>query len=1623
MRASRSAREAVLHEVVALVRANSGDDDAGPARIDNAENLVERYFATMATEDLVQRSPADLDGALRTHWHLARSRPAGVANVAVFAPDVSRHGWTSSHSVVQVVTDDMPFLVDSVANAVRRQGCAVEQVIHPTSSVARDEAGQLVGSIGSAPADAPVESFLHVEFDRETDPEILQRIDREVRAALADVRVAVNDWRALQGRAREIGAKLRAEANRLAASELADAALSAGDREEEAALFEWIADDHFTLLGAIDVSFHGGASSSDEASALGILRGDREGTARDVFVAPSTIQAKVPLLVTKTESDSTIHRAAPLDLVVVQQVGSDGVVVGARCLVGLFTSDAYLSSPTEIPLLRRKVAEIVARSGLNPKGHAGKELKTILESHPRDELFAATTDELEATALAVLALAERRRVLLLARHDANRRAWSCLVYLPRDRYTTEVRRRIQDILLSALGGVSCAYTTTLSDSALARLHFTVKVHDGVAATEGSTLDLEVVEQQIAAAVRSWTDDLRASLSSHVGEELGRDLQARYGAAFPGSYSADVSGRMAVVDVLAFEKMRATEAMVIELRRSVDAPSGSARLKLYVPGAPLVLSDVLPVLTNLGAQVHDERPCAVKIDGKAAHLYDLGISANSSLEDPDAQDRLAEAFAATWLGQNTDDGFNRLVLAAGLRWTEVRVLRAYARYLRQLGFTYSQGYIEAAFLEQPAITKSLVELFAVRFDPDRVEENLSAVEARANELLVMIHQALEAVPSLDQDRILRAYVTLIGATLRTNCYQHGADGQQRPTLAFKLDPSSIPDAPLPRPKFEIFVSSPRVEGVHLRMGSVARGGLRWSERPEDFRTEVLGLMKAQAVKNAVIVPAGAKGGFIVRRPPAERSALMDEVVACYQLFVGSLLDLTDNRVADQVVAPERTVRYDGDDPYLVVAADKGTATFSDIANDIAVSRGFWLGDAFASGGSQGYDHKAMAITARGAWESVRQHFRRIGQNPETDPITAVGIGDMSGDVFGNGMLLSRSMRLVAAFDHRHIFLDPNPDAHASFGERQRLFAQPRSSWADYDTSLISMGGGVHARSAKAIDISEPVRCALDLGPEVASMTPTALISAILRAQVDLLWNGGIGTYVKASTETHQAAGDRANDVLRIDATELRAKVVGEGGNLGFTQLGRIEFARRGGFINTDAIDNSAGVDTSDHEVNLKILLDQVVRDGELTTKHRNEVLARMTDDVAAHVLRDNIDQNRLLVNSLAGASSMLELHARYIGHLEEVARLDRDLEGLPSESAIAARRAAGEGLTAPELAVLVAYTKLYLQDQLLASGAEDPAFETVLREYFPGEASQSFGPWIDKHPLHKEIVAVGAVNQMVNRNGVTFAFRMAEETQAAPADIIRAHMAASNILRADDFWNAVCALDNVATTTTQTELFLECDRAVERVTRWLLRNRRTPVSVQGAIDEFAASLATIDDGFEHTLSGGEAHNAAERRARWVELGVPVELATTASHLDVVPAAMDMVELSKREGLTGTQINDVSALWFSVDQALDLSSLRERIGALPRDDRWQSLARAALRDDLVGEHTALVGSVLASTAFADEPAVRVARWVEARSAVIDRYLTLAGDAQSERAQLVPLAPLSVVLRELRSLARIR
>jgi len=1653
--------------------------------IGDVANYLSAYYRHVGSDDLSVAGPGRVAAVAMAHARLAAQRPQGRALVSVRPGDDA--ALDPSADVIDIVTDDMPFLVDSITMELANHGLSARLVVHPQLRVRRDLTGALRDVLGQVGADQPselatavgasgheevVESWTHIEV-APLAPGEAESVAADLRRVLGDVRVAVEDYERMRARAVSLADEVLAPQGEAVLA--THGKPGAGDRPgrsradspaEVAELLRWLADGHFTFLGYREydlvVGPDGMALTAVPGTGLGILRHDRVGPGSFAKL-PDEVKARALepqlLIVTKANSRSTVHRPSYLDYVSVKRFGPDGTVVGEYRFLGLYTHAALAESIKSVPVLRRKLAEVLELSGIAADSHDGKEVAEVLDFYPREELFMTSVADLAAMTAGVHVLRERRQTRLFLRKDIYGRYVSCLIYLPRDRYTTQVRLRAQEILQRAYDADQVDYSVQVGESPVARLHLVVRAARGRQLPDADPADLE---RAVAAAIRSWDDDLGVEAAATFGPQRARELLTQIGAWIPATYKTDVPASAAVTDFARILRLRDSDRDIdFELWESEnyiggvpaeaddDVPGAKLvwRLTIYRTGGPITLTDVLPRLQHMGVDVVDEHPyefspaqagateagddgpagvdsvaaAAASPDAQPFWIYDFGLRRRPMRDGQAAGDidlisnqrvreQIESALAALWDGRTEDDGFNALVLDAQLTWRQVAVLRAYAKYLRQAGSTFSQSYIERALRSNTQIARLLVMLFESRFDPAKVAGQVERSEAITEE----ITGALDAVTSLDEDRILRSYLGLITSTLRTNYYS-SAFGPV-PYLVFKLDARAVPDLPAPRPRFEMFVYSPRFEGVHLRFAGVARGGLRWSDRREDFRTEILGLAKAQEVKNSVIVPSGAKGGFVCKQlpDPAQRDAYQAEVLTCYRMFISSMLDVTDNLESGAVVPPASVVRHDGDDPYLVVAADKGTATFSDTANEIAMSRGFWLGDAFASGGSEGYDHKKMGITARGAWESVKYHFSTRGVDVDTDDFTVVGIGDMSGDVFGNGMLLSRHIKLVAAFDHRHVFLDPDPDPQASFAERRRLFDLPRSSWADYDLALISAGGGVWPRSAKSVPLSPQVRAMLGISDQETSLSPDALISAILIAPVDLLWNGGIGTYVKASSQPNADVGDRSNDAVRVDASAVRAKVVGEGGNLGLTQEARVEYALAGGLVCTDFIDNSAGVDTSDHEVNIKILLDREVRAGSLTEAGRNELLQQMTGEVADQVLEHNYQQVRVLAAAAAQSAQMLHVHARYIRRLERDGRIRRRLDVLPGDREVAERRSARTGLVVPEFAVLLAQTKIAAAEEVVASALpDDPYLRRVLVGYFPSPLRRSYADGMGGHRLHREIITTSVVNDMVDRSGITFAFRLNEETGASVPEITAAWLVAREVFDMPGFWAQVEALDGKVETGVQIQAMLEGRKLTERAARWLISFRRPPFDIQSTIDFFADGVLTVAGSLPKMLAGRDLAGFSERQEMYTARHVPAGLADRIAAMVPAYSAFDIVDIAHG---TGRSVEETTEVYFDLADRLEIARLRDMITALPRDDRWGTMARGAIRDDLYTAHAALTRDVLTVTE-PGSPEQRLAAWVLRNDSAVRRATQTLSEIWESN--VFTFATLSVAVRAVRTL----
>lgn len=1486
-------------------------------------------------------------------------------------------------ATIEILGDDMPFLVDSIAAELARHELTVYSLIHPVLRVKRDASGKLLqvkerGDSAAQPEEESgviTESYMHITISPLPEEIPQKTLLEDLRRILRTVHITVADWRAILNK---IPGTLDIVSN-------APASFRKEDIEEVKDFFRWLHNNNFVFLGYLEYDFPEGKEEAfrlSPDSELGLFRME------DCHLKPQGLKglpqevvhfARNPQLVeiTKSNLKSPVHRPTHMDYVSVKRFDENGKVVGENRFLGLFTSRVYYQSADDIPIIRRKIARTLERANFDPVSHNGKALKAIMEFFPRDELFQISEEDLFTTSMGILSLDARPDVRLFVRQDVFERFVSCLLYVPRERFSTYLRERIQEIIENAYDGKITAHYTQVTDSPLARLHLIVKTTPG----HVPAVDIPQVERTISKVTNLWSDSLLEALIAHHGARKGEQLFRVYRNAFPSNYISHYSTEGAVFDIQKIEEATASHYLALDLFRKTHDAEGIIRLKLYNPKDQVPLSDILPMLENMGFRVLDETPYLITPKGDNLHpvwIRDLRLTSpgSASIDMEALKPRFEAAMARVWKNAVENDGFNALVLKAGLHWRDAVLLRAYSKYLKQTGLSYNQDFIIHALAANPHICRKLVELFYARFEPQQQEGSTK----RQTEIVKNIDTLLMTVSNLAEDRVIRLFINVIDSTLRTNFFQLSAEGSEKDYISFKIDSQKVAELPLPRPFREIFVYSIRTEGIHLRGGKVARGGLRWSDRHEDFRTEILGLMKAQMVKNTIIVPVGSKGGFVVKQPPIEggREAMMQEGIACYKTFLRGLLDVTDNIINGTITPPVSVVRHDEDDPYLVVAADKGTATFSDIANGISAEYGFWLGDAFASGGSVGYDHKKMAITARGGWVSVTRHFREMGKEISQEDFTVTGIGDMSGDVFGNGMLLSRHIRLVAAFNHMHIFLDPNPDAETTYKERERLFNLPRSTWADYDAKLISKGGGIYARSEKTIPITPEVREVLDLPADMTALAPDALVKAILRAPVELLWNGGIGTYIKAKTESHEEVGDRSNNAVRVNGEELRCSIIGEGGNLGVTQRGRIEFARKGGRINTDALDNSAGVSCSDHEVNIKIALAAATESRKITLEERDALLLEMTEEVAALVLRDNELQNQALSNAEAQGYHILESRARLIRTMERKGLLNREIEFLPTDEEIADRRVKKLGFTRPELAVILAYSKLALYQEILDSSLPDaPYFKKSLIEYFPVAMRQKFEEEIVNHPLRREIIATVITNSMINRVGSAFFYAMAEDYGVHTCDVVRAFIVTRDAFSLRSLWKSIEGLTGSVTAAVQADMFVEINHFVSRVTGWFLRNYPQPIDISQAMLNFEPGVREFM-ALSHAIGSEVIRQAAERKYdRFVGVDVPKDIATRIADLEALSSACDVVRVALN---TSLPVKEVGHIYFELGQQLQLGWLRIAAEKMPVDSHWDRIAITSIVNDLFDQQRRLTQNVITGMEEQDDAKVAVQKWQE-------------------------------------------
>lgn len=1595
--------------------------------------LIPAYFPRISDAEYETYGPKALAASAARHYDVAGGFDGTTPVVSLTNLSASDADYAGNRTVINIVLPDTRYTLSSIISELTGAGHNIRAVRHPI--IVTERAGDQLQIVPSAelsrtttstsalPTITPgmssttraKESWVHLEIDQVPE-EQFDELRAQIARVLEYVIAAEADREQMRSRAHELAEQLRSAPPR---PELADEAV------ESAELLDWLSG-RFAFLGyreySLDTTGEELSLHPIEGTAMGIssLRPPRS-SQLSKNVAARAEEPRV-LVLTKANSRSHVIRRSYLDYLGVKTYDENGAIVGERRFVGLYTSGMYNASVLDIPVIRQKVAWVLRESGVERDTHSGDELLSILETYPRDDLFHADVEEIFEVVMQVLDLKEKRESRVFIRRDPYARYVSVLVYVPRDLYDTDSRLRVEKVLREAYAADTVDFDVLLSESALARLHFVARVPRNISLPE---VDADTVSEQITSALRSWSEDVWENLAPHNARHTAAELdRARtWSEAFPPSYIEYNTPQDAVEDIALFEKLDSDDEPLVKMVRPRGVPRNQARLSFYRLN-PAGLSEILPFLSNLGASVIDERPYVIDLpDGSCRYIYDFGLEFEDEISSQDFE-RIEEAFAAGWKGLRETGSMDRLIVA-GLPWQDLAVLRAFTHYLRQAGFSYSDKYLGSVFTSNPDLSALLLGYFHAKFDPDLTpavgtrEEHISQIHDR-------IEQALSEVTSLDADRVLRAVLSLIDATVRTNVFQP-QDGSLPRAAVYKILPPQLDFVPKPKPAYEMWVYSPEVEGVHLRFGKVARGGLRWSDRRDDFRTEVLGLVKAQMVKNALIVPTGAKGGFVPKQlpdPAQDRDAWQAAGQAAYEVFINALLDVTDNLEytpeGNVVVHPERTVIHDDDDSYLVVAADKGTARFSDVANGIAASRGFWLGDAFASGGSVGYDHKAMAITSRGAWKSVERHFRELGVNTATDDFTVVGIGDMSGDVFGNGMQRSEHIKLVAAFDHRDIFIDPDPDPAQSFAERRRLFELPRSSWQDYNPELISAGGGVYPRSAKSVKLSE--QAAKRLGMSPGQYRPNDLIRGILCAPVDLLYNGGIGTYIKSSQETAADVGDKANDAIRVDGAELRVRVVGEGGNLGATQLGRVEAALGGVKINTDAVDNSAGVDSSDQEVNIKLLLDTLIKNGAFSSDERVDVLLSMTDEVADKVLANNYSQNVLLGEARDGADVMSGTHRRLMRYLERNADLDRAVEFLPTTKQLANRTSTGGGLTSPELAVLLAYVKMNAADEILDSDVPGEEWMNEhLLAYFPASLAERFGEHFAEHPLRRQIATARLVNRMVDRGGLTYIFRMVEETGATIPQIARVFTVVSEIFDLDSHFDDICALDNVVDSSVQVKLQHGYVRLLDRASRWLVHQAPTHLDVPSGIERYGSILEQLRPQVPQLLEGTDARELESNAQAFIAEGVPESVAYRAAALLDEFALLDVAQIANRLSIHG---EDVAEVYYQVTDLLSGAELLQLIGELDRSDRWSALARGAMRDDYYQAVFAVVLTVLSATEAegatpAERAQHRIAQWRENNEASLGQVLETIDEIR--QLDTVTQTPLSVLLRMMRGIVR--
>ena len=1576
------------------------------------KSLVQQFgrllYKNISSDDLENRNDSDLYGATLSLWNGLATFDDASPYIRVFNPEIAKHGWHSSHTIVEIIVRDMPFLVDSVRMCLNRLNITAHLFLHSPIGIKRNDKKHIAefSDMDKKIDGAKKETVIFVEVDHQTTKKDIDTLTKELHSVVDEVSLAVEDWQGMTNTLKDV----------IKNKDAFNWPVSAEEDKQIKGFLEWLADHNFTMMGYryYEVKAIEGDHRwiPDNDTSLGLMKNSVNSRERLLSKLPSSARQEslsaTPLILTKTNSRARVHRPAYMDYVGVKVFNKAGQVVGEHRFLGLYSAAFYNQSITQLPILREKIEQVCLLSGFEQGTHAFKAFVNILETYPRDELLQIPAKELAQIVMGIFQMQERGISRLFIRKDVFGRFFSCMVFVPRERYNTQLRKETQALLKASLNAnEEVEFTTFFSESVYARTHYIARVNDN-----NADYDVKEIERNIIELTKTWNDRLAASIRAAHGEASGKALERKYDNAFSRSYMEHNLPSAALVDIGKLELLDDTNTLDMLFYRPQEeqADSQIVKLKLFHRAEPIHLSDVLPMLENFGLRVIDESPYKITCsEGERNWIMDFTMLHKSGqhFEMEKAQTLFQDAFAKVWYNTLEDDAFNRLILGANLTGRRVTILRAYAKYMRQTGSSFSRDYIANTLANYPNIARMLVDFFDIRFNP-RKKRNAKKEEA----LLDDIKSQLDNVSNLDDDRIIRRYLDMMSATLRTNFYQLDDAGEEKSYVSFKMLPEMIPDMPLPLPKFEVFVYSPRVEGVHLRGGKVARGGLRWSDRQEDFRTEVLGLVKAQQVKNTVIVPVGAKGGFVCKKLPVEqgREAIQEEGQACYKIFITSLLDITDNIVNGEIVPPKDVVRLDEDDPYLVVAADKGTATFSDIANGIADKFGFWLGDAFASGGSIGYDHKKMGITARGGWESVKRHFREIGVDCQTTDFTAAGVGDMAGDVFGNGMLLSEHTRLIAAFNHLHIFFDPNPDAAESYKERKRLFENPRLSWEDYDAKLISKGGGVFNRSAKSIKLTPEMK--KWLGTRQMTMTPNELIHNILKMPVDLLWNGGIGTYIKSKKESHSDVGDRANDDLRVNGRDVQAKIVGEGGNLGLTQLGRIEYAANGGRVNTDFIDNVGGVDCSDNEVNIKILLNSLVNDGELTVKQRNKLLYDMTDDVSRIVLKDCYRQTQSIsITELAGVKQLKE-QLRFIHGLEREGQLNRELEFIPSDDEISDRVASDRGLTRPELSVLIAYGKMVLKDALnIPEITDNPYHGKLLVQAFPEVLRKKFRDHMEQHPLRSEIIATKLTNNMVNDMGLNFVFRMQEETGASVDEIANAYSIVHGIFNMNVLWERIEQLDNSISANLQLSMLDEARRIMRRAARWYIRHGEKNISIEDAIESYRSTFDILSKNLQHYLVEDEYAQLEALTEKYISGGVPQDIAYQVASFSNMFPSFDLAQIIAADK---HDTDTVARLYYQLGSRLELHWFLDQINNQAVSNHWQALARASYREELDWQQRSIAANLLQSRGEATSADQILDEWIESNQVLLKRWYHMMSEFKTSSTH--EFAKFSVALREL-------